>query len=128
LIGGTVDPAVGGCVDASAVQKVEQMNIDRCFIGACAISKGSGLSVFDLADATFKRAVLASSQHGALLALTDKFATRAPYKVATIREIECIVVEHDLAQAERVALSKSGATVVVAQARAPAQDPARVSA
>jgi DeoR/GlpR family transcriptional regulator of sugar metabolism len=126
VIGGTVDPAVGGCVDASAVQKVEQMNIDRCFIGACAISQQSGLSVFDLADATFKRAVLESSEHGVLLALTDKFATRAPYKVATISEIECVVVEHDLAQAERVALSKSGTTVVMAPAPAPA--PAQVSA
>jgi DeoR/GlpR family transcriptional regulator of sugar metabolism len=115
-IGGTVDPAVGGCVDASAVQMVQQMNIDRCFIGACAISQQSGLSVFDLADATFKRAVLACSEHSVLLALTDKFATRAPYKVATINEIECVVVEHDLAPPERRALSKSGATVVVASA------------
>ena len=116
MIGGTVDPAVGGCVDASAVRNVEQMNIDRCFIGACAISQKSGLSVFDLADATFKRAVLASSEHSVLLALNEKFATRAPYKVATIDGIECVVVEHDLARAERAALSKAGTTVVAADA------------
>src|SRR5690349_12863237 len=61
VIGGTVDPAVGGCVDASAVQNVAQLNIDRCFIGSCAISPKGGISAFGLADATFKRAVLAAS-------------------------------------------------------------------
>jgi DeoR/GlpR family transcriptional regulator of sugar metabolism len=115
VIGGSVHPTVGGCVDASAVQKVAQMNIDRCFIGSCAISPKSGVSAFDLADATFKRAVLASSEHSVVLALTEKFDTRAPYKVATISEIECVVVEYDLPRAKRMALSKAGTSVVAAQ-------------
>ena len=114
VIGGLVDQTVGGCVDASAVQSIAQMNIDRCFIGSCAISPTRGVSAFDLADATFKRAVLASSEHSVVLALTDKFEARAPYKVAAISEIESIVVEHDLRHAERVALSKAGASVTVA--------------
>ena len=38
VVGGAVDPIVGGAVDASAVASVGQMNIDRCFIGACSIS------------------------------------------------------------------------------------------
>ncbi|SAK96471.1 transcriptional regulator [Caballeronia calidae] len=115
VIGGSVDPAVGGCVDANAVQNVMQMNIDRCFIGSCAMSSRSGISAFDLADATFKRAVLASSEHSVVLALTEKFDTRAPYKVAAINEIECVVVEYDLPHEERVALSKAGTSVVAAQ-------------
>jgi DeoR/GlpR family transcriptional regulator of sugar metabolism len=118
MIGGSVNPAVGGCVDASAAQNVVQMNIDRCFIGSCAISPKSGISAFDFADATFKRAVLASSEHSVVLALTEKFNTRAPYKVAAINEIECVVVEHDLPRVQRAALSKAGASVV------PAQEPA----
>lgn len=119
IVGGSVDPAVGGCVDASAVQSVSQMNIDRCFIGSCAISPKSGISAFDLADATFKRAVLASSEHSVVLALTEKFNARAPYKVAAIKQIDCVVVEHDLPRAHRAALSKAGASVV------PAQEPAK---
>ncbi|MBN3751715.1 DeoR/GlpR transcriptional regulator [Paraburkholderia sp. Tr-20389] len=115
VIGGAVDAAVGGCVDANAVQTVAQMNIDRCFIGTCAISPKSGISAYDLADATFKRAVLASSEHSVVLALTEKFDTRAPYKAATIGELECVVVEHDLPRAERQALSKAGISVVVTE-------------
>ncbi|CAB3770169.1 DeoR/GlpR family DNA-binding transcription regulator [Paraburkholderia humisilvae] len=115
MIGGSVDPAVGGCVDASAVQNVEQLNIDRCFIGSCAISPKGGISAFGLADATFKRAVLAASQHSVVLAITDKFNTRAPHRVAAIKAIGCVIVEHDLPRAEQVALSKAGLSVLKAE-------------
>ncbi|WP_109483361.1 DeoR/GlpR family DNA-binding transcription regulator [Paraburkholderia sp. C35] len=114
MIGGSVDTAVGGCVDASAVEQIAHLNIDRCFIGSCAISTKSGISAFGLADAMFKRAALAASEHSVVLALTDKFDARAPHRVATFKSIECVIVEHDLPRAERAALSKSGPTVVKA--------------
>jgi DeoR/GlpR family transcriptional regulator of sugar metabolism len=114
MIGGAVDPTVGGCVDASAVQNVAQMNIDRCFIGSCAISSKGGISAFNLADATFKRAVLTASAHSAVLATTDKFTARASHRVAAIGTIECVVVEHDLPRAERASLTKAGPKVLVA--------------
>jgi DeoR/GlpR family transcriptional regulator of sugar metabolism len=115
MIGGAVDPAVGGCVDASAVQSVSQMNIDRCFIGSCAISSKGGISAFSLSDATFKRAVLAASARSAVLATTDKFTTRAAHRVTAIGTIECVVVENDLPRAERASLSKAGPKVLVAK-------------
>jgi DeoR/GlpR family transcriptional regulator of sugar metabolism len=114
MVGGAVDPAVGGCVDASAVQNVAQMKNDRCFIGSCAISSKGGISAFNLADATFKRTALAASAHSAVLATTDKFTSRASHRVAAIGTIECVVVEHDLPRAERASLSRAGPTVVVA--------------
>ena len=60
MLGGTVDLALGGCVDATAVASLSQMNIDRSFIGACSVSPTSGFSAFDIADANFKRALLAA--------------------------------------------------------------------
>ena len=38
MVGGAVDPLVGGCIDATAVLAVGQMNIQRCFLGVCAIT------------------------------------------------------------------------------------------
>ncbi|SAK56228.1 transcriptional regulator [Caballeronia hypogeia] len=116
MIGGAVDPAVGGCVDASAVQSVAQLNIDRCFIGSCAISSKNGIGAFGLADASFKRAALAASEHSVVLALSDKFDARAPHRVAAIRSIESVVVESDLPDAARAALSKAGPSILTAQA------------
>lgn len=115
MIGGTVDPAVGGCVDAKAVQDVARMNVDRCFIGACSVSLKGGASAFGMADATFKRAVLAASDRSVVLATTDKLAVRAPHRVATIQEIDSLVVEHDIPRAEHLALSKAGVAVVKAE-------------
>jgi DeoR/GlpR family transcriptional regulator of sugar metabolism len=120
MIGGAVDATVGGCIDASAVQHVARMNIDRCFIGSCAISPESGISAYALADATFKRAVLAAAEHSVVLALAEKFDARAAHKVATTGELDCVVVEYDLPRDVRAALLKAGASVVVA-----AEHPAR---
>ncbi|WP_233805447.1 DeoR/GlpR family DNA-binding transcription regulator [Paraburkholderia sp. HP33-1] len=114
MIGGAVDPVVGGCVDASAVLSISQMNIDRCFIGSCAISSKGGISAFSLADAIFKRAALAASARSVVLVTTDKFTTRAAHRIIGIGAIECVVVEHDLPRAERVSLSKAGPKVLVA--------------
>ncbi|MCS6500113.1 DeoR/GlpR family DNA-binding transcription regulator [Burkholderia thailandensis] len=115
MIGGAVDPTAGGCVDASAVQSVARMNVDLAFIGACALSPQRGLSAFGLADATFKRAVVAASARCVVLATTDKLAARAPHRFATLNEIDCIVVEHDLPPEDRAALSNAGASVLTAE-------------
>ncbi|KND61282.1 Transcriptional regulator, DeoR family [Candidatus Burkholderia verschuerenii] len=113
MIGGAVDAAVGGSVDANAVQSVARLNFDRCFIGSCAISPERGISAFHIGDAAFKRAVLAASEHSVVLALTEKFDARAPYKVAAIGEIETVVVEHNIAPETRAALSRLGTSVIL---------------
>jgi DeoR/GlpR family transcriptional regulator of sugar metabolism len=115
MIGGSVDPAVGGSVDASAVQAVERLNIDRCFIGSCAISPSDGMSAFHFTDATFKRAVLAASTHSVVLALAGKFDARAPHRVAGIGEIEYVIVEHDLPQATLDAFPPTGPSILKSQ-------------
>jgi DeoR/GlpR family transcriptional regulator of sugar metabolism len=115
MIGGAVDPAVGGCVDANAVQNVAQLNVDRCFIGTCAISPKGGISAFGIADATFKRAVLDASEQSVVLATTDKLTARAPHRVALIKVIDYLIVEHDMPRAEHAALSKAGRSVLKAE-------------
>jgi DeoR/GlpR family transcriptional regulator of sugar metabolism len=116
MIGGVVDPTVGGCIDGAAIQNVTQMNIDHCLIGACAISPANGVSAFSMADATFKRAVLAASQHSVILAMSDKFTARASHRIATIKQIDHVIVEHDIPRAAHAALSSAGTSVLKAGA------------
>ena len=87
-------PEVGGCVDATSVLAIQQMNIDRCFLGVCSLS-GEGISAFDPADALFKRALIARSRAVMMMVATDKLGTRAAHRVAALDEIDAIVVEHD---------------------------------
>ena len=114
LVGGTVDPLVGGCVDADAIQFVSRMNIDRCFVGACAVSPDGGVSAFHSADASFKRALVAASRANLVLVTTDKLSERAPYRVAQVEQIGCYVVEDSAGAAELKKLAKAGATLLKA--------------
>jgi len=95
LIGGAVSSNVGGCIDALATLSVAQMNIDLGFVGACAVSAATGVSAYELSDATFKRALLAASQKSVVLTTTEKLGARAPHRVAELKDIGVFVVEHD---------------------------------
>jgi DeoR/GlpR family transcriptional regulator of sugar metabolism len=112
VIGGTLNLPIGGCVDASAIASVERLNIDRCFIGACAISPTRGISVFDYADAIFKRALLKRSRSCVAMTTIEKLQERAPHRIATPRDIDHLVIEHSTAVADAEALADAGFAVV----------------
>lgn len=115
LIGGAVNPLVGGAVDAEAVAAVSRLNVDRLFLGACAVSSRDGICAFDHADAAFKRALCAVSRERVVLVTSDKLETRAPHRVAPLVDVERLVVEADAPAAVVAELARVGARVVVAE-------------
>ncbi len=114
LIGGAVDPVVGGSVDASAVAAIEAMNIDRCFLGVCAISAGSGISVYEHADAIFKRTLLKRSAARIALVTSEKFHERAPHRIGSAADVDWLVVEDDLPVDDEKAAVQAGFSLVKA--------------
>jgi DeoR/GlpR family transcriptional regulator of sugar metabolism len=115
MVGGAVDPVVGGSVDAAALASIANMNIDRCFLGACAVAPQDGVSAFEFADAGFKRALLARSRRVAILSTTDKLGASAAHRVASIDDIASVIVEHDAPAAHIKALTKAGTVVIKAE-------------
>jgi DeoR/GlpR family transcriptional regulator of sugar metabolism len=115
VIGGLVDALIGGCVDGAAVQAVSLLNIDRCFIGTCSVSATAGVGAFHSSDATFKRALIEVSEHCSTLITNDKFDARAPYRVASLAQIESIVVEHDAPHLLLTSLTRAGVSVIQAE-------------
>ena len=80
MIGGCVDPVVGGAIDATATTGVSQMNIDRCFLGACSVSATQGVCAFNAADGIFRHRNFAgqfSGNHGQAVgqAISDQVAS-----------------------------------------------------
>jgi len=75
MVGGAVEADLAECVDAHAVLAVQKMNIDHCFLGACAVSSKLELGGFNPADTLFKRVLISRSQKVPAL---DKLETRAP--------------------------------------------------
>jgi len=118
MVGGAVNPLVGGCVDIGAIMSIEQMNLDRCFLGLSALSPTEGLSTSDSSDATFKRALLNSSRHSVCLVPKEKIEARAPYRVVAVNKIGALVVDADAPAAWLEKLAQVGATVHKAEASA----------
>ena len=115
FVGGLVHPLVGGCVDATACATVAQMNIDRCFLGVCAIGTDTGISAFDSGDATFKRNLVAASRERAALVTTDKFECRAPHRITPVAGVQTYIVETDLEAMRLSRLRDAGVSVLVAE-------------
>lgn len=112
LIGGAVNPIVGGSVDATAVAAIEGMNIDRCFVGACAVSTRSGISVHEHADAIFKRTLIKQSAVRIVIATSEKFHERAAHRIGDATDIDWLVVEDDLPDDDREAAVQAGFALV----------------
>jgi DeoR/GlpR family transcriptional regulator of sugar metabolism len=114
MVGGAVEADLAACVDADAVLAVQRMNIDHCFLGACAVSSELGLAGFDHADALFKRVLLSRSQKVTALVTLDKIETRAPHVVGPLECIHELVVPHDTPSHLIAALAKTGTEVLTA--------------
>jgi DeoR/GlpR family transcriptional regulator of sugar metabolism len=123
LVGGTVDPLVGGCIDAAAVQAVAGLVVDRCFLGACAVDAGRGIGAEVHADAVFKRAALGAARHCVVMATNEKFGARALHRLGALADLALLVVEHDAPATRLRALRAAGAPVARA-ARADRKDAA----
>lgn len=95
MVGGAVDAEIGGCIDASAIQAVAAMNIDRCFLGACALSAKSGLGAIHHGDALFKRAVLTVSQTCIVMVTNEKLTAKVPHRIAQAKVLDQVILEED---------------------------------
>lgn len=112
VVGGLIDITVGGSVDASAIASVGQMNIDRCFIGACSISPTTGIGCFLHADALFKRSLLKHSRVRVAMVTADKFNERTAHRVGGPADFETVVVESDMPNTDWEALAAAGFHVI----------------
>jgi len=112
IIGGKVDERVGAAIGAQALNELEKIRPDICFVGACAIDGELGASVFDQDDAEFKRRLLEQSSRSLVGLLSDKIPTRAPFAFAPLSAFDQIVVEHDIDRAKLASLKLSPRTVL----------------
>jgi len=114
MVGGAVEAELAACVDAEAVLAVQKMNIDHCFLGACAVSSQLGLGGFNPADTLFKRVLLSRSQKVTALVTLDKLETRAPHVIGPLEFVHELVVPHDTPSHLLATLRKAGTTVLTA--------------
>jgi DeoR/GlpR family transcriptional regulator of sugar metabolism len=114
MVGGAVEAELAACVDAEAVLAVQKMNIDHCFLGACAVSSQLGLGGFNPADTLFKRVLLSRSQRVTALVTLDKLETRAPHVIGPLEFVHELVVPHDTPSHLLATLGRAGISILTA--------------
>lgn len=115
ILGGEIDREAGAVIGPSAIREAERFSFDLCFLGACAVSVSQGLGAFQLADAEFKRTLIARSERVAALVTMNKVETRAPFQIAALAALDHAVLEHNTSKEIVSAFSKAGPEVILAK-------------
>ncbi|MGM3175418.1 DeoR/GlpR family DNA-binding transcription regulator [Dickeya lacustris] len=93
MLGGRVQPHIGGALGITPQKQLEKIAFDVCFLGGCALDVAAGLTVFDYEDAEFKHIAARKSSHVVVAMTADKLPAVARYHVIPCEEITTLVVE-----------------------------------
>ena len=115
VLGGEIDREIGAAVGLSAIRDAERLSFDLCFLGTCAVSVSLGVGAFHIADAEFKRTLIARSDRTAALVTMEKVETRAPFQVAALAVLDHVVLEADTSDEIISTFSNAGPKVILAQ-------------
>jgi DeoR/GlpR family transcriptional regulator of sugar metabolism len=115
VLGGEIERETGAAIGVSAIREAERLSFDLCFLGACAVSMSLGVGAFQLADAEFKRTLIARSDRTAALITTDKLETRAPFQVAALAVLDHVVLEGGTSEEIVSTFSNAGPKVILAK-------------
>jgi DeoR family transcriptional regulator, fructose operon transcriptional repressor len=104
----------GAVVGQQALRFLESWHFDRCFLAASAVNLDFGISDHHLPEIEIKRTALQHSSWSAVLIDSSKWNATPTLRVATLREIKCLVSDDALLPEARAALESRGVQVVIA--------------
>jgi DeoR family fructose operon transcriptional repressor len=110
-LGGRIRPLTLAGVDDWAARALNEINVDVAFLGTNAISVERGLTTPDQAEAAIKRLMLASARRRILLADHSKIGAVSLCKHADLSDIDLLITDTGLPQAELRALQAAGLEV-----------------
>lgn len=116
VTGGALRPADGGLVGETARMAVEQFRFDVAVIGCSALDEGGDVLDFDMREVGVSRAILARARRTVLAADLGKLARTAPMRIASLRDLDAVVVDAPLPEALAARCREWGTAVEVAPA------------
>jgi DeoR/GlpR family transcriptional regulator of sugar metabolism len=111
LLGGRVDPRIGGAIGSRTVRQAQDIRADLCFPGVCAIDPERGLWTFDEEETVFKQAIIEASGETVAIATPDKLVASATHHTAPVSGISHLVVAPDTDPALLARYRAAGVTV-----------------
>ena len=112
LLPGRVRPATEAAVGHATIEAIRQFRADLAFVGTNGISVRHGLSTPDPEEAATKRALIESAQR--VVALTDatKVGQERTVRFAELEDIDVLVTDESIAEADVKAFEAAGLDVV----------------
>jgi DeoR family fructose operon transcriptional repressor len=114
LLPGRVRSTTQAAVGAETVEALHRLRTDVAFLGTNALSIDHGLSTPDHEEAATKRAMVAAARRVVCLADSSKVGTESPVRFAELAEVDVLVTDDGISDADRRALERAGVEVVVA--------------
>ena len=114
LLPGRVRTTTQAAVGVDTVAALQQLRADVVFLGTNALTVQHGLSTPDRDEAATKRALVASSRRVVVLADASKIGVESSLRFARIDEVDVLVTDDGVADADRRTLTRAGLEVVVA--------------
>ncbi|OWV82400.1 DeoR family transcriptional regulator [Rhizobium sp. R634] len=115
LVGGQVDHAIGGSVDAAAVTFLENTIVDRSFVGGCSVSAEYGIRVHHFGEAQFKKTLLKNSRISIMMTTSGKLHEHAPYRIGDAGDVGNLIIDETVDSSECDALERAGYRIIRAE-------------
>ncbi|CAG7625363.1 DeoR/GlpR family DNA-binding transcription regulator [Paenibacillus allorhizosphaerae] len=115
ILGGYRRKGTYTIIGPSAIQMMDELNVDIAFLGCTGIDLQRGLSIFHREEAELKKRMMKASKKVVLLADHSKFDRTALVSFAALEEIDMLITDADASSATIEQLEQRGIQVVRAE-------------
>ncbi|GLQ16128.1 DeoR/GlpR family DNA-binding transcription regulator [Maritalea porphyrae] len=113
-VGGMVRQSDGAVVGEEAVEFISRYKADYAVIGASSIDDDGSILDFDSREVAVARAILKNARTRILVADQSKFEINAPVRIASIDEVDFVVMDAEPSNAFAQAARDAGTQILVA--------------
>lgn len=113
ITGGILRPGELSMVGEVAESVFDKYFVDKFFIGAACVDVSYGVTNFNLDEARLKRSMIKSSKSTILVADSSKFSKRAFTKVCSIDDIDLLITDSKITEADLSILKESGKQIKI---------------
>jgi DeoR family fructose operon transcriptional repressor len=114
MLGGRVRGVTAAAVGQQMIDGLVGTHVDACFLATNAADPQLGLSTPDAEESAAKRALIRSATTVIALFDSSKFAERHVFAFATYDDLDVVVTDDGISQADRAALEEHDVKVVIA--------------
>lgn len=114
VLGGTKIGTSSSLIGSQATEMLENMRVNRLFLGTTAIDAKHGLSVFNSLHADWKKRAIQCADHVTLLADSTKFGKTALLQFASIDQIHDVITDEKMDESIREQFAQFDLPIVFA--------------